>query len=170
MVRYLTRSCVAVDAHQAERLAAGDGTQPHQLEVALDVDLVHVENGWALWSDGRVTTSTGLPEALWGVRSLSAAAVELISNVKHGTPGSPAGLTGGWGALACVAEVEGDDLLEEYPNDPPYDPPQLRRLRVRLVDGTKRMWWLRTAGSAEGVHFELSDAPGPGAAAAAGLN
>jgi len=166
MVRYLTRSCVAVDAHQAERLAAGDGTQPLQLEVAHDVDLVHVENGWALWSDGRVTTSTGLPEPLWEVRSLSAAAVELISNVKHGTPGSPAGLAGGWRALAQVAEVEGNDVLEVGPVEPPYDPPQLLRLRVRLVDGTKKVWWLRTAVSAQGVRFEVSDARKPGVAAA----
>ncbi len=159
MVRYLTRSCVAVDARQAERLAAGDGTRPHQLEVAHDIDLVHAENGWALWSDGRVTTSTGLPEALWGVRSLSTAAVELISNVKHGAPGSPAGLAGGWRVLAQVAEIEGRDLLEVGLAEPPYDPPQLHRLRVRLVDGSKRIWWLQMAASAEGVRFELSDAP-----------
>ena len=160
MVRYLTRTCAAVDARLAERLAEGDGTRPHELEVTEGVEVVHAQNGWAFWSDGKLSTSTGLPEALRVRRSLSAAAVELISHVRHSSPGAPA-LAGGWQELARVEAWLEDQVVEEGQAEEPFEPPRLHRLQVRLRNGAERVWWVRTAASFEGVTFALSDAPGP---------
>jgi len=172
LTRYLTRWFVSVDEREAQRLARGDGTS--QLEIARDVELLHVQEGWAFWSDGQVTTSTGLSRALRSIRSLRPGAVRLISECFHNTSGPPA-IEGGWGALAQVAEVADDDLIEEGRAEGPFDPPRLRRLSVKLADGATRVWWVHTSSSAEGVRFEVSDACEPAStpwpvAAVNGLN
>ncbi len=157
LTRYLTRWFVSVDENEAQRLAQGVGT--HLPEITESLELLHAQDGWAFWSDGRVTTSTGLPDPLRAVRSLSPAAVELISGCFHGSPGGPPRIEGGWGALARVAAVEADELVEGRAEGP-FDPPRLRRLRVRLADGAELEWWVRTAAGAEGVCFELGGGRG----------
>lgn len=168
LTRFLTRWYVAVDEQEARRLAVGDGTE--RVDIAVDLELLHAEHGWALWSDGQVTTSTGLPEALRAVRSLSPVAVELITNVKHSLDGGPPRIEGGWRTLARVAELVSDEVVEERAGEGDFEPEQVRRLVVRLEDGSERVWWLRSGGNADGVTFELADrrqgSPGavPGAA------
>lgn len=170
--RFLTRWYVAVDEHEARHLAVGDGTA--QVEIAVGLELLHVEHGWALWSDGQVTTSTGLPDALRAVRSLSPAAVELISNVKHSLGGGPPRIEGGWRTLARVVELVRDEVVEEggarsagpggqgsvgqgSNTEGEFEPARVRRLMVRLEDGSERVWWVRSGASADGVTFDLSD-------------
>jgi hypothetical protein len=111
LTRFLTRWFVAVDEHEARRLAVGDGTR--EVAIVAGLELLHVENGWALWSDGQVTISTGLPEALCAVRSLAPAAVALISEVKHSVEGGPPCIEGGWRSLARVVELVRDEVVEE---------------------------------------------------------
>lgn len=153
--RFLTRWYVAVDEHEARRLAVGDGTA--QVEIAVGLELLHVEHGWALWSDGQVTTSTGLPDALRAVRSLSPAAVELITNVKHSLGGGPPRIEGGWRTLARVAELVRDEVVEERAGEGEFEPERVRRLVVRLEDGSERVWWVRSGASADGVTFDVTE-------------
>jgi hypothetical protein len=155
LTRFLTRWYVAVDEAEARRLAVGDGTT--QVAIVAGLELLHVEHGWALWSDGEVTTSTGLPEALRSVRSLAPAAVALISEVKHNLGGGPPQIEGGWRSLARVVEVVRDEVTEEGSAEGDFEPARVRRLVVRLDDGSERVWWVRTASRAAGVTFEISD-------------
>lgn len=161
LTRFLTRWYVAVDEHEARRLAVGDGTT--QVEIAVGLELLHVEHGWALWSDGQVTTSTGLPDALRAVRSLSPAAVELISNVKHSLGGGPPRIEGSWRTLARVVELVQDEVVEERAGEGDFEPERVRRLVVRLEDGSERVWWVRSGACADGVTFDLGEAREPSA-------
>lgn len=168
LTRFLTRWFVAIDEQEARRLAVGDGTR--EVAIAAGLELLHVEHGWALWSDGQVTTSTGLPEALCAVRSLAPAAVALISEVKHSVAGGPPGIEGGWRSLARVVELVRDEVVEEAAGqgsddagegEGDFETERVRRLVVRLDDGSERVWWVRTSSSAAGVSFELSEVRDP---------
>lgn len=156
--RILTRY-VAVDEQEALRLAAQDGTA--EVDIAVGLEQLHAEHGWALWSDGQVTTSTGLPEALRAVRSLSPVAVELITNVKHSLDGGPPRIEGGWRTLARVAELVSDEVVEERAGEGDFEPERVRRLVVRLEDGSERVWWLRSGAKFDGVTFEISEKSSP---------
>lgn len=173
LTRFLTRWFVAVDEHEARRLAVGDGTR--EVAIVTGLELLHVENGWALWSDGQVTISTGLPEALCAVRSLAPAAVALISEVKHSLEGGPPCIEGGWRSLARVVELVRDEVVEEAAGqgsdatgEGDFEPARVRRLVVRLDDGSERVGWVRSRASADGVTFALSEVHRPSAEAVHG--
>jgi hypothetical protein len=170
LTRYLTRTCVAVNEATAVRLAKRDLTE--RVDIAPGLELLHAQDGWAWWSDGRVTTSTGLPDALRLIRSLAPDAAELIGEVYHSIAGGPPACAGGWRTLAAVARIERSELIEEGTSPDGFEPPCLRRLAVRMVDGTARELWLRTAASAEGIAFSISDHrdPAPVAPAHRALN
>jgi hypothetical protein len=154
VTRYITRRYTTTDAKEAERFAADEGAAV--LEITEGLDLVHAENGWALWSDGKATTSTGLTDAQRRVRSLTPAAVRQISDAWASESGPPR-LAGGYETLARIAELVREEVVEQEPGEPGFSPSQLLRFDVRMRDGAERSLWVFTASYAEGYRYDVHD-------------
>lgn len=101
MDRYMTRRYVATCWADALRLAQLDSTALEDIKHSQDVELRHRTDWWALWSDNRLTTAIGLPEALHP-NGLSADAISLIEEVWIGGDFTP---QCGWALLARVDRI-----------------------------------------------------------------
>jgi len=113
MERFLTRRYVAVTPQAAQRLARLDGTPEAGIRHTPEVVLLHRTQWWAWWSDDRLTTAIGLPEALTPAE-LSPDAVALIALVWEGAAAAP---RCGWRTLAQVAEIVAREPLAVGPGD-----------------------------------------------------
>lgn len=150
--RYKTKWYVTTDLSEARRLAEIEGTHLDQIETT-PATPKHVDhrNHWALWSDGRITTSIGLDDGLRPV-SLSTDAARLISSVWGSDSGRPAV---GWDLLTQIAEIVSSRTVEEGRGPGSYQGPTIQHLRVRLVDGRRTDLWVYSVGYFEGYAFEI---------------
>lgn len=149
--RYLvSHSYVALDRHEAERLLKVQGNGKIQVD---EVDLVHAQNGWAVWSDGRVTTGIGLPAWTRSIKGLSDAAAGMVSAIRGSDSGSP---SVGWKAVLNVEQIieETTELLGPGSGGH-YAKPRAIRTVVALKGGEKVTWWIYTEGYSEGYAFEI---------------
>lgn len=151
--RYLTKCYVALDRVEAERHAELDHTDPVSIKVA-DASLVHVASSWALWDDGVLTGTIGLPAWTQRIKSLTKYAERLISDVQASDSGSPAC---GFKLLTSIDAIEGEEtLVQEGPKTGGYAGIQVKRLALRLKDGSHTTLYSYTEGYFEGYAYELA--------------
>ena len=150
MTRYLTDWYAATDLAEAQRLAKIDGCK--QISTMPDVSVLHCTGSWALWSDGHITTSIGLPESVRGARHLSDDAVNLISSCCGSDSGRP---DVGWALLIRVARLAEQTLLAQGGARGVYASLRVSRLSLELTDGTKDTIYEITEGYPEGYGYEL---------------
>lgn len=149
-VEWIAGSYVALDRHEAERLAAIDGKS---LRVDESVEVVHAREGdWALWSDGLITTAIGLPRWAVQTRSLSTDAHDLISACRGSDSGAP---SVGYAALIAVEQIERHETLSVGQSRGCYARATVERLTTRLRDGSQRNFYTYSAGYCEGYAFEV---------------
>jgi hypothetical protein len=151
MARFLTRRYVAVTWAEAIRLAALDGTPWPEIQEAEEAYLLHREEWWAWWSDGRLTTAISLPSSLCP-QCLSLDAVGLISEVWESHAGTPAC---GWATLAWVEQVLHREWQTRPDNTGSYDWITLERLTVRFTDGSEGVLQCWYKGYSEGFECQI---------------
>jgi hypothetical protein len=152
MTRYLTRHYVCPDREAAFFLAEQDGTPADEVEVAEGVDVVHLQDSWAYWSDGCVTTRIGLriPKP---PRGLPEVVASMVTNAWGSDSGMP---EGGWSTLTEIDEIlETEDLFAGRPRGH-YAAPRLERYRARYKNGSEKDFYVFTAGYFEGYLYELA--------------
>lgn len=153
--RYRTGCYVALDWFEADRLSKVSNTP---IRVS-DATLVHVTGDWAFWSDGKFTTSIGLPRWTQTIRSLSEDAIQLISAAMGSDSGEP---ECGYAFLARVKKIVTSKVLSRERGRPGgYAAPQMTRLHVELDNGETAILYNYTAGYFEGYEYELCDRPKP---------
>ncbi len=152
MARFMTRRYVAVTWAEAIRLAALDGTPWAEIRQAEEAYLLHREEWWAWWSDGRLTTAISLPESLCP-QSLSLDAIGLISEVRESYGGVPAC---GWATLARVEQVLSRERQPRSEDTSGYEWITLERLIVRFTDGSEGVLQCWYKGFAEGFECQIT--------------
>jgi hypothetical protein len=152
--RYLTRNYVALDSPEAERHAELDHTPADEIEASEGVEIVHANGSWAFWSDGRVTTSIGLPVWATKARALSGEAARIIGAVYGSDSGRPAC---GYALLAQIAEAVGRADIWIGPAAGVYARESVEAIEVRMRDGSTKTLYQRTAGYCEGYLFEIGE-------------
>ncbi|MFQ4134733.1 hypothetical protein PGN35_000265 [Nodosilinea sp. PGN35] len=151
MARFLTRRYAAVTWAEAIRLAALDGTPWPEIQGVEEAYLLHREEWWAWWSDGRLTTAIGLPESLCS-QSLSLDVIGLISGVWESYAGT---LACGWATLARLEQVLSRERLPQPENTHGYDWITLERLTVRFTDGSEGVFQCWHKGYDEGFECQM---------------
>lgn len=149
--RYVAGPYVALDRAEAERLAAINRNPI----VVSDADILHCTPEWCFWSDGKFTTSCGLPAWAKKVRSLAPAAVDLITSAYGSDSGQPTKV-GGYKALAEVTSYT-ETRIDTGPSRGYYAPAKVDRLDLTLLDGSVRTIYRYTAGYCEGYAYELGN-------------
>jgi hypothetical protein len=149
--RYQTESYVALDRAEAERLAKVDGGSIREA----DAELLHANGEWAFWSDGKFTTSIGLPRWATQIRSLSRAAESLISECRGSDSGPPKEI-GGYKALADVASFT-TTTVSEGPPKGVWARAKIDRLDLVMRDGSTRTIYRFTEGYFEGYACDLGE-------------
>jgi len=152
MARFLTRRYVAVTWAEAIRLAQVDGTPWSEIRQADEGYLLHREEWWAWWSDGRLTTAISLPSSLCP-QSLAPDAVALISEVVESYGGAPAC---GWETLARVEQVLRREWLPAPESTGGYDWITLEQLTVRFTDGSEGVLECCYRGYTEGFECNIA--------------
>ena len=131
MARFLTRRYVAVTWAEAIRLAQVDGTPWSEIRQADEVYLLHREEWWAWWSDGRLTTAISLPSSLCP-QSLAPDAVALIAEVWESDSPAP---QCGWETLANVKVIVRRERIRiDRSVISPLQGESLEKLTVRFRD------------------------------------
>lgn len=143
-------SYVALDRVSAERLSE---IFKNKIEITQGVNVVHSTEGWALWSDNRLTTSIGLPK--WGraIKTITSDAESIIS-LYWGADGGT--LPDKLERVSQVAKILSETVERvELSGGGIYAPPRIIRMRVRFKDDTETDWWLSTQGYMEGYEYNL---------------
>lgn len=148
-VRYQTKWFVALCRVEAERQAKRDGTMQIR---KTEADLVHCDSSWALWSDGVITGTIGLPKWVHAISSLTRDACKLISAVWGSDSSTPAI---GWALLTQIAEITNEETVDTGVARGHYAPACIERITARLVDGSSIIIYSYSEGYPEGYRFEL---------------
>lgn len=139
---------VALDHAEATVLAKVAGAS---ITVA-PAQVVHVGSGWALWSDGELTTSSGLPKWTRELRGVSPDAAALANQIRGSDSGSP-GV--GWAAVFAVEKILGSAPVTHARQVSAYYGLKVDALTVRLVGGEEVVWWRYQEGYGDGYACEL---------------
>ena len=139
---------VALDHAEAMVLAKIAGAS---VKVA-PAQVVHVGSGWALWSDGELTTSAGLPKWTRELRGVSPDAASLADQLRGSDSGSP-GV--GWAAVFGVEKILRVEPVTHARQVSAYYGLKVEALTVRLVGGEEVVWWRFMEGYGDGYACEL---------------
>ena len=101
-----------------------------------------------------MTTSNGLPEIVKAKR-LTPDAERLISKA-HGADAGIVDLSEGMLSLAAVDTILREEMLKEGSPRGNYPPPNIKRMRVRLRDGSEDTWYVYNEEYSKGYLFGVS--------------
>lgn len=155
---------VAKTAWDAARYAAlqdtyaAGGDDRARVECDEGVGLEHAESGrdgFAYWSDGRVTTADGLV-CDGSEPGLEVAAARLIAEVRGARRNEP---TCGWAALARVAEVGERETFDVGRRRHGGLRDRRERLVVTAVDGEERFLWMSSGAEREDLRCDVYGDP-----------
>ena len=141
---------VALDRISAERLANIRGVS---VKVESGVEIVHSTDRWAFWSDGIVTTAIGLPKWACAVKTLSTDAERIYSLYRSSD--SCELYVGRDGVFSVATIVSEETVSVEIGGSAIYAPPRVKKMRVKLTNGSEADWWLHTEGYPEGYSYDL---------------
>lgn len=152
MERYWTRWYVALTWADALRLAELDGTPAEDILYASDVELIHRTEWWAWWSDLKMTTAIGLPQAPQP-QGLASDAAQLMSEVWESDVIEP---ECGWPLLAEVRQILNRTVIWRADQRGQYQPETWERLRVVLEADREAILYRVGQGYEDGYYCDIT--------------
>ena len=152
MERYWTRRYVALTWADALRLAGLDGTPVEDILYASDVGLIHRTEWWAWWSDLKMTTTIGLPQAPQP-QGLAPDAAQLMSEVWESDVIEP---ECGWPLLAEVRQILNRTVIWRADQRGQYQPETWERLRVVLEADREVILYRVGQGYEDGYYCDIT--------------
>lgn len=148
MERYLTDKFAAISLHAANRLAQIFNISFDHIQLTKDVKILHRTDFWAWWSDGRLTTSVGLPED-YEPKSLSPCAEKLIHKICLSASGRP---SCGWAKLSKIQQIISTERISVGGGKETLD-----KLIVEYADGQREtLYALFSTENTESYFYEIS--------------
>ena len=152
MERYWTRRYVALTWVDALRLAGLDGTPAEDILYASDVELIHRTEWWAWWSDLKMTTAIGLPQAPQP-QGLASDAAQLMSEVWESDVIEP---ECGWPLLAEVRQILNRTVIWRGEQRGQYQPETWERLRAVLEADREAILYRVGQGYEDGYYCDVT--------------
>ncbi|MFG6093924.1 hypothetical protein SPB21_01660 [Leptothoe sp. ISB3NOV94-8A] len=152
MERYRTRRYVAISWADALRLAGLDGTPAEDILYASDVELIHRTEWWAWWSDLKMTTAIGLPQAPQP-QGLASDAAQLMSEVWESDVIEP---ECGWPLLAEVRQILNRAVIWRGEQRGQFQPETWERLRVVLEADREAILYRVGQGYEDGYYCDVT--------------